>query len=121
MTLPLSGTKLGPYTTDHQIGRDGMRAVYLGHDGKLDRDVAIKVFAGSMAHEEDLDRLLARVDHDGLRPEDHKWHLDLRRRGSAPHGGFDLVVRDTLGGVPGRCSVSPPASGASVRRFLSRG
>jgi len=42
--MPLvSGTELGPYEVLSPIGAGGMGEVYLARDGKLDRQVAIKV------------------------------------------------------------------------------
>src|SRR5258708_3989944 len=42
--MPLSfGDKLGPYEILAPIGKGGMGEVYRAHDGRLNRDVAIKV------------------------------------------------------------------------------
>jgi len=38
-----SGKQLGPYTVTERIGRGGMGIVYLAHDNRLDRPVAIKM------------------------------------------------------------------------------
>jgi len=51
---------------------------------------------GGSAREEDLDRLVRRMDEDGLPREDYEWYLDLRRFGSVPHGGFGLGVERTV-------------------------
>lgn len=51
---------------------------------------------GGSAREEDLDRLLARIKHEGLPQEDYEWYLDLRRYGSVPHGGFGLGFERTV-------------------------
>jgi len=39
----LIGRKLGPYTIEHLLGAGGMGQVYLAHDSKLKRQVALKV------------------------------------------------------------------------------
>jgi serine/threonine protein kinase len=50
--MPLSaGTKLGPYEILTQIGAGGMGEVYRARDTKLDRDVAIKVLAATLAQD----------------------------------------------------------------------
>ncbi|MFQ5592058.1 MAG: asparagine--tRNA ligase, partial [Phycisphaerae bacterium] len=51
---------------------------------------------GGSAREEDLERLLKRIDDDGLNRGDYEWYLDLRRYGSVPHGGFGLGVERTV-------------------------
>ena len=51
---------------------------------------------GGSAREEELDRLLARMNDEGLPQEPYEWYLDLRRYGSVPHGGFGLGVERTL-------------------------
>jgi len=56
---------------------------------------------GGSAREEDYDRLLARINHDGLPQADYEWYLDLRRYGSVPHGGFGLGVERTVAWVCG--------------------
>ena len=43
------GATIGPYTVDREIGRGGMGVVYLGHDTRLDRAVAIKALPEHLA------------------------------------------------------------------------
>ena len=47
--------EIGPYTVNREIGRGGMGVVYLGHDTRLDRAVAIKALPVHLA--DDPDRL----------------------------------------------------------------
>ena len=51
MADSLIGTRLGKYEIHSEIGRGGMGAVYLGYDRPLDRWVAVKVLAPSLAWE----------------------------------------------------------------------
>jgi len=54
--MPLTGgTKLGPYEIQSLIGTGGMGEVYLAHDSRLNRTVAIKVLPSS--YSTDRDRL----------------------------------------------------------------
>ena len=51
-SMPLSaGDKLGPYEIVAQIGAGGMGEVYRARDGKLNRDVAIKVLPATLAND----------------------------------------------------------------------
>src|SRR5262245_37415817 len=54
MTLT-PGVKLGPYEIRSEIGAGGMGEVYRVHDGRLGRDVALKILPESFSH--DYDRL----------------------------------------------------------------
>src|SRR5438552_14446396 len=47
----ISGTKLGPYQIQALIGAGGMGEVYRARDTRLDRSVAIKVLATSLAND----------------------------------------------------------------------
>src|ERR1700684_4106501 len=50
--MPLStGDKLGPYEIVAPIGAGGMGEVYRARDGKLNRDVAIKVLPAALAND----------------------------------------------------------------------
>lgn len=45
---------------------------------------------GGSQREDDLDKLVARMEEVGIEPETLWWYLDTRRFGSAPHAGFGL-------------------------------
>ncbi len=45
---------------------------------------------GGSQREDNYDRLLSRMRELGLRPEDYKFYLDLRKYGSTRHAGFGL-------------------------------
>src|SRR5436305_2645100 len=47
------GQKIGPYQVTGQIGAGGMGEVYRAHDGRLNRDVAIKVLPASFSSDPD--------------------------------------------------------------------
>jgi serine/threonine-protein kinase len=49
------GATIGPYVIDRELGRGGMGVVFLGHDTRLDRKVAIKALPEALAT--DADRL----------------------------------------------------------------
>lgn len=49
----IPGTRLGAYDIIRPIGAGGMGEVYLAHDTKLGRDVAIRVLPGSVARDTD--------------------------------------------------------------------
>jgi asparaginyl-tRNA synthetase len=56
---------------------------------------------GGSVREEELDRLLKRMEEEQLPVEPYQWYLDLRRYGSVPHGGFGLGIERTLGWLCG--------------------
>ncbi len=44
----------------------------------------------------DLQQLLSRIKEEGLKAEDYKWYVDLRRYGTVPHSGFGMGIERTL-------------------------
>lgn len=67
----------------------------LNDDGKTVAAVdclvpAIGEIIGGSQREDDYDKLLARMNELGLKEEDYKFYLDLRKYGSARHAGFGL-------------------------------
>ena len=63
-------SQIGPYTIDREIGRGGMGVVYLAHDSRLDRAVAIKALPDHLAGDPDRlarfereARTLAQLNH----------------------------------------------------------
>ncbi|MFA5865136.1 MAG: amino acid--tRNA ligase-related protein [Phycisphaerae bacterium] len=86
------------------------KAFYMRQDRTNDRVVenfdllapeGVGEIIGGSAREEDLDRLLKRMQEDQLPVEPYQWYLDLRRYGSVPHGGFGLGIERTLGWLSG--------------------
>ena len=56
---------------------------------------------GGSVREDDYDRLMGRIGHEGFNPEHYQWYLDLRKYGSVPHGGFGLGVERTVAWITG--------------------
>jgi len=57
---------------------------------------------GGSQREDDLDRLKARIEAEGLPLEAYAWYLDLRRYGTFPHAGFGLGVERTVAWITGK-------------------
>lgn len=60
---PLIGRRLGPYEVTGLLGRGGMGIVYLGHDTRLRRPVAIKALPPTVTHD---DRMRARLRREAM-------------------------------------------------------
>jgi asparaginyl-tRNA synthetase len=57
---------------------------------------------GGSQREDDLDRLMARIEEEKLPKEAYGWYLDLRRFGTFPHSGFGLGLERTVAWITGR-------------------
>jgi asparaginyl-tRNA synthetase len=60
---------------------------------------------GGSQREERLDVLQARMQEQGLNPEDYWWYLDLRRYGTVPHAGFGLGLERAVQFVTGMANI----------------
>jgi asparaginyl-tRNA synthetase len=56
---------------------------------------------GGSQREDDYDRLLGRIQQQGLDPEVYRWYLDLRRYGTFVHAGFGLGIERTVAWICG--------------------
>jgi asparaginyl-tRNA synthetase len=56
---------------------------------------------GGSQREDSYDKLLARIEEQGLDPEAYRWYLDLRRYGTFVHAGFGLGVERTVAWICG--------------------
>jgi hypothetical protein len=99
----LIGRTLGHYRVVEQIGAGGMGVVYRAHDGRLDRDVAIKVLPEDVAG--DAERL-ARFDHEAklLASLSHQNIATLH--GLDEHDGRRFLVMELLEGESLRSRVA---------------
>jgi len=68
--MTIAGTMIGAYRVAHLLGSGAMGEVYIAHDTKLGRDVAIKILPAAMSHDPDCRvrfereaRLLAALNH----------------------------------------------------------
>jgi asparaginyl-tRNA synthetase len=65
----------------------------------------------------DLKQLLARIKEEGLKPEDYKWYVDLRRYGTVPHSGFGMGVERTLAWI---CKLEHIRDSIAFPRLINR-
>ena len=56
---------------------------------------------GGSQREDDYDKLVARIKHEGLPIEAYGWYLDLRRYGTFVHSGFGLGLERTVAWICG--------------------
>ena len=70
-----SGTRLGPYEIADKIGEGGMGQVYRARDLTLRRDVAVKMIAAPLAHDDEAWARFARRIRD--RNAVHHSHLTI--------------------------------------------
>ncbi len=56
---------------------------------------------GGSQREDDYDRLLSRIQAQGLDPAVYRWYLDLRKYGTFVHSGFGLGVERTVAWITG--------------------
>src|SRR5436190_21500052 len=99
-----TGTRLGPYEILSAIGAGGMGEVYRARDGKLQRDVAIKVlpdlFAADperLARFEREAQLLASLNHPNIA---HVYGVEERALVMELVEGEDLAQRLSRGPIP---------------------
>jgi asparaginyl-tRNA synthetase len=56
---------------------------------------------GGGQREDDIEKVLRKIDEHKLKREDFDWYLDLRKYGSFPHAGFGLGVERTVSWICG--------------------
>jgi serine/threonine protein kinase len=112
MTLN-SGTKLGPYEIQSQLGAGGMGEVYRARDTRLGRDVAIKVLPEALA--KDADRL-RRFEQEArtIAALNHPNILGIHDIGT--HDGAPFLVSELLEGKTLRETLE--AGALPVRRAI---
>ncbi|MGB7129523.1 MAG: protein kinase, partial [Candidatus Sulfotelmatobacter sp.] len=91
----LTGTKLGPYEIQSQIGAGGMGEVYRAKDTRLDRTVAIKVLASHLSSSPELKQRMEREAR-SISALNHPNVCHLYDIGS--HDGTDYLVMEFLEG-----------------------
>jgi asparaginyl-tRNA synthetase len=60
---------------------------------------------GGSQREDDYDKLLARIQAQGLNPDAYGWYLDLRKYGTFVHSGFGLGVERALAWICGNSHI----------------
>jgi len=94
--MPLtSGTKLGPYEIQSELGAGGMGEVYRARDIRLDRQVAIKVLAAHLSSSPELKQRMEREAR-AISSLNHPHICQLYDIGS--QDGTDYLVMELLDG-----------------------
>ena len=110
------GTTLGHYRITDKLGEGGMGVVYLAHDERLDRDVAVKVLHEAVAQNPDR---LARFEREAkaVAKLDHPNILAIHDFGADQ--GVTYAVTELLDGQGLRQSI--PASGMPWQKVVKIG
>jgi serine/threonine protein kinase len=90
-----SGTKLGPYEIQSELGAGGMGEVYRARDTRLDRQVAIKVLAAHLSSSPELKQRMEREAR-AISSLNHPHICQLYDIGS--QDGTDYLVMELLEG-----------------------
>ncbi|MCL2441372.1 MAG: asparagine--tRNA ligase [Treponema sp.] len=82
----------------------------LNDDGKTVRAMDVLVprlgeIIGGSQREDNLEKLVKRMQEMNLKPEDYWWYLDLRRYGTVPHAGFGLGFERLIQYVSGMINI----------------
>jgi len=82
----------------------------LNDDGKTVRAMDVLVprlgeIIGGSQREDNLDKLINRMNQLELKQDDYYWYLDLRRYGSVPHSGFGLGFERLIQYVSGMANI----------------
>lgn len=82
----------------------------LNEDGKTVRAMDVLVpgigeLIGGSQREEDLDKLVKRMDELEMEKEGYWWYLELRKFGSAPHSGFGLGFERAIMYITGMSNI----------------
>ena len=72
---------------------------------------------GGSQREDDYDKLLERIKHEGLPLDAYGWYLDLRKYGSFPHAGFGLGLERTVAYI---CGLQHIREAAPFPRLMNR-
>jgi eukaryotic-like serine/threonine-protein kinase len=91
----LPGTTLGPYTIVGPLGAGGMGEVYRAHDGRLGRDVAIKVLPAPVSHDPERRARLQREAR-AIAALNHPHICVIHDVGE--QDGLDFIVMELLDG-----------------------
>jgi serine/threonine protein kinase len=91
----LPGTILGPYTIVGPLGAGGMGEVYRAHDGRLGRDVAIKVLPAVVSHDPERRARLQREAR-AIAALNHPHICVIHDVGE--QDGLDFIVMELLDG-----------------------
>ena len=96
MAVPVgAGTTIGPYVVERKLAQGGMSVLFLAHDTKLDRPVALKMLAEDPSTPATRARLLreartlAAVDHSGI----------VRIYGAGDHEGTPWIAMELIRGT----------------------
>ncbi|MDR0503827.1 MAG: asparagine--tRNA ligase [Treponema sp.] len=89
-----------------------IKAFYMkmNDDGKTVRAMDVLVprlgeIIGGSQREDNLERLILRMNELNLKTEDYHWYLDLRRFGTVPHSGFGLGFERLIQYVSGMANI----------------
>lgn len=102
-----AGQCLGPYEIISLLGRGGMGEVYVAHDARLQRKVALKVLSGSLATGQQMERLKHEAQAaSGLNHPNILTIYDFGQQGEIQYMVSELVEGISLRSLIGKLSFS---------------